>query len=409
MALIIPLLLFLLFDYFLFTILQLALVDYPETVQYIGYFIHWAMVALALVLFWGRLTGNVEKWNKSFYSFVRSTIFIVYFGKFIAISTMVLIWFGKGLIYLFDQLVRDGNYEVIFNSQDAGLSILAGAIPTSMMIYGMIRNPYRYKIYKSSVPIENLPKGLEGLKIVQISDVHSGSFTKPEEVAKGIELINQQNADLVFFTGDLVNNLAREMIPYLPVFQRIKSKYGIYSVLGNHDYGDYVRWETIDQKKENLLELFRIHKALGWDLMRNEHRMVTINNEKIAILGVENFSAHPRFPKYGFLNKAWEGTQEAVVKILLSHDPSHWKYEVVTGRYQDIDLTLSGHTHGMQFGLEIGDWFKWSPIKYAYKEWAGLYHENKQYLYVNRGFGFLGYPGRVGILPEITLLELISK
>jgi len=195
------------------------------------------------------------------------------------------------------------------------------------------------------------------------------------------------------------------MEPYINTFNKIKSKYGVYSITGNHDYGDYVRWENTDHKKANFEELIDTHQKLGWDLLLNENRMLEINGEKIAIIGVENYSAKGRFSKYGDLTKAYAGTDGAALKLLLSHDPSHWQEEVVQ-KFKDIAITFSGHTHGMQFGFEIPGWIKWSPGQYVYKQWAGLYAAEKQYLYVNRGFGFLGYPGRVGILPEITVLEL---
>ena len=245
----------------------------------------------------------------------------------------------------------------------------------------------------------------DGLKIVQISDIHTGSFTRKEPVKGAIDLINQQQADLVFFTGDLVNSVASEVDNFLDVFNQIKSQYGVFSILGNHDYGDYVRWESAEAKHQNFEKLKDTHQHLGWDLMMNEHRIVEVKGEKVAVIGVENYSAHPRFPKYGDLEKAHKGTEVAVLKLLLSHDPTHWDDEV-TRKFEDIAVTFSGHTHGFQFGLEIPGWIQWSPVKYVYKQWAGLYQNGSQYLYVNRGLGFLGYPGRVGILPEITVIEL---
>jgi len=284
-------------------------------------------------------------------------------------------------------------------------ALMVGAIPFVSLLYGLIRNPYRYKLYKEKIAIRNLPKALNGLKIVQISDIHSGSFTFKEPVKKAIEIINEQKADLVFFTGDLVNSIAEEMERFVDVFDKIESKYGIFSVKGNHDYGDYHRWSNKEKKRLNTVQFEDIQKRLGWDLLLNEHRVLEINGEKLAIIGVENISSKVHFSKYGDLEKAYNGCEECPVKMLLSHDPSHWTAETIKN-FKDIDLTLSGHTHGMQFGIEIPGWLKWSPIKYIYKQWAGLYKEGEQYLYVNRGLGFLGYPGRVGILPEITLLEL---
>lgn len=285
------------------------------------------------------------------------------------------------------------------------LGLVVGSLPLAALIYGLIRNPYRYKLYKAKVSIKDLPESLEGLRIVQISDIHAGSFTYKEPIKNAIEIINQQNADLVFFTGDLVNSVASEMEPYMDVFDKINSKYGTYSILGNHDYGDYYRWNSKAEKVANMDHLMDIHKRLGWDLMLNEHRVVDIEGASIGIIGVENISAKMHFSVYGDMRKASKDCPDCDIKILLSHDPSHWDKEV-TKDFKDINLTLAGHTHGMQFGIEIPGFFKFSPIQFVYKKWAGLYKEGNQYLYVNRGLGFLGYPGRVGILPEITLLEL---
>ncbi|MCB0641956.1 MAG: metallophosphoesterase, partial [Phaeodactylibacter sp.] len=261
------------------------------------------------------------------------------------------------------------------------------------------------KVHRTNVAIRNLPAELSGLRIVQISDIHSGSFTFKEPVRHAIELINKEQADLVFFTGDLVNNTADETEPYLDVFDKIQSRFGVFSVLGNHDYGDSVRWGSAAEKAANLNRLKDIHKGLGWDLLVNEHRLIPIRGAQVAVIGVENYSAKARFPKCGDLSKAYAGCAGLPLQLLLSHDPSHWEEQVLKD-YPEIQLTFSGHTHGMQFGVEIPGWIKWSPIQYMYKQWAGLYRQGEQFLYVNRGLGFLGYPGRVGILPEITVLEL---
>jgi predicted MPP superfamily phosphohydrolase len=284
--------------------------------------------------------------------------------------------------------------------------IFIGAIPLISLTYGIFRNAYRFQLRQSKIKIDQIPSELIGLKIIQISDIHSGSFLYPEEVNKAVEIINNQSADLVFFTGDLVNNTADEVIPLLPVLSKIKAKYGVYSILGNHDYGDYVRWENSDKKQENLDRLKLYHKELGWQLLTNENRIVNINGKEIGIIGVENFSTHMRFPKYGKLKESFSGVENTSLKLLLSHDPSHWAHEVIT-EFKDIAITFSGHTHGFQFGVEIPGIIQWSPIQYVYKQWAGLYKKGNQMLYVNRGLGHLGYPGRVGILPEVTLIEIV--
>src|SRR5215204_6071386 len=271
------------------------------------------------------------------------------------------------------------------------------------LVYGF-SNKYRYQVKRIPLSFENLPSSFRGMKIVHISDIHSGSFMDRKAVMKGVEKILKQKADLILFTGDLVNDRAIEMTDYIDVFSHLKAPMGVYSILGKHDYGDYVRWENAEIKKANLQNLKEVHGKLGWRLLMNEHIVLERNSEKIALLGIENWSAKGSFPKYGRLQEAHAGTQQYPFKILMSHDPSHWDGEVRI-QYQDIDLMLSGHTHGMQFGVELPG-FRWSPVQYMYKQWAGLYENENQKLYVNRGFGFIGYPGRVGILPEITVLEI---
>jgi uncharacterized protein len=279
------------------------------------------------------------------------------------------------------------------------------------LVYGF-GNKYRYQVRKVKLSYTNLPAAFKGIKIVHISDIHSGSFTDKQAVIRGVEKILKEKPDLILFTGDLVNNVAEEMNDYIDVFDKLTAPLGVYSTLGNHDYGEYVNWASAEDKKANLERLKQVHAAMGWRLLMNEHVVLEKGEDKIALLGIENWSAKARFPKYGDLRRAYTGAENYPFKILMSHDPSHWKEEVVA-TYPDIDLVLSGHTHGMQFGVEIPG-IKWSPVQYVYKEWAGLYEKelvtgavNVQRLYVNRGFGFIGYPGRVGILPEITVLELV--
>lgn len=270
------------------------------------------------------------------------------------------------------------------------------------MLWGF-KNKYNYQVKKLKLSFPNLPAAFEGLKLVQISDVHSGSLQDVKEVNKGIDLILAQNPDLIFFTGDLVNDRATEMEPLKSSFARLKAPLGVYSSLGNHDYGDYVQWPSVAEKQANLQALMQVHKDMGWQLLMNENKVLERNGEKIAVLGIENWGAKGRFPKYGKMEEAVKGTEEIPFKLLLSHDPSHWDAQVKK-QYPDIDIMFSGHTHGMQFGLE-NPYFKWSPVKWMYKQWAGLYEDGAQKLYVNRGFGFIGYPGRVGIMPEITVIE----
>jgi uncharacterized protein len=304
-----------------------------------------------------------------------------------------------------ENISSEGISRSIFLSW-VGLGIGGGLFSTLM--YGF-SNKYNYKIRRVQLSFEHLPKSFKGLKIVQISDIHSGSFTDKRAVTRGVEMILKENADLILFTGDLVNDRAIEMADYMDVFNKLKAPLGVYSVLGNHDYGDYFygahpTGEFAIEKEKNLEHVKQIHAQLGWRLLLDEHVPIEKNNEQIALIGVQNISGRRTFHSYGNLSKAYSGAASYPFKILMSHDPSHWDKEV-TSQYKDIDLTLAGHTHGMQFGVEIPG-FKWSPVQYVYKEWAGLYEEGTQKIYVNRGYGFIGYPGRVGILPEITVIEL---
>lgn len=282
--------------------------------------------------------------------------------------------------------------------------ILVASLPIFPLSWGMISGGYDYKIIRQKLYLPNLPASFHGMRIAQLSDVHSGSFYNKKAVLGGIEMLMGEKPDAVFFTGDLVNNVASEMRDYQDIFAKLKADLGVYSVLGNHDYGDYYFGrEDSAAKRKNLQDLKETHRVMGWDLLLDEHRDIVVNNEQIAIVGVENWGTG-RFPKKGDLTKALSGTEESPVKLLLSHDPSHWRAQVLD---TDVDVMFAGHTHGMQFGVR-GEHFQWSPAKYVYKEWAGLYEEQKQQLYVNVGFGFLGYPGRVGMLPEITVFELIK-
>ena len=266
-------------------------------------------------------------------------------------------------------------------------------------------NKYNYQVKKIKLSFKNLPAAFKGMRMVHISDIHSGSFQDIRAVNKGIDLILKQQPDIIVFTGDLVNDRATEMDPYQNSFGRLTAPLGVFSTLGNHDYGDYVQWPTAQAKIDNLEALKKVHANMGWRLLMNEHVVLEKNGEKIALLGIENWGAKARFPKYGKMDLAYPGTENIPFKILLSHDPSHWDAQILP-EYPGIDLMLSGHTHGMQFGLE-NPYFKWSPVQWMYKQWAGLYEQGSQKLYVNRGYGFIGYPGRVGILPEITVIEFV--
>ena len=281
---------------------------------------------------------------------------------------------------------------------------VVAAIPLASLSYGIIAGAYDYRVVRRSLILPNLPSSFEGMTIAQISDVHSGSFYNRKAVSGGVDLLLAQKPDMIFFTGDLVNNLASEMRDYQDIFARLKAPLGVYSVLGNHDYGDYhFGKEPSAAKAQNLRDIKLTHKNMGWDLLLNENRSIKVNGEQISVVGIENWGAG-RFVRHGRLDLAVKGTGDIPVKLLLSHDPSHWRAQVLKD-YPQIDAMFSGHTHGMQFGVRTEE-LQWSPVQYIYPEWAGLYREHNQQLYVNVGYGFLGYPGRVGIQPEITIFEL---
>jgi hypothetical protein len=272
------------------------------------------------------------------------------------------------------------------------------------MVYGMVKGATNFSVKKRTLKFKNLPGSFHRFRIVQISDLHLGSFFSDEPIRRAIQLIHDQKPDVILFTGDLVNDLHAEAVPYGDLLKMMKAPHGVYSILGNHDYGEYYRWKHTEHKVQNLENIKQFQRDLGWKLLLNEHAYLEKEGEQIGLIGVENWSARMNFQRYGDMSKAVNGMNQLPFNILLSHDPSHWQAEVLK-KYPFVDLTLSGHTHGMQFGVEIPG-FKWSPVQYIYKEWADLYSHREQYLYVNRGLGFIGYPGRVGISPEITVIDL---
>lgn len=372
---------------------------------------YWIISVAALIILFILPLLHLDNYSKG----VRSTVFAIIIGLFLAKLIASVFFLVDDIRRVIQWLVgkiffRNTEGEQIEEEKISRslflswLGLAAGGGLFSSLLYGF-SNKYNYKVKKIKLKYSNLPTSFKGLKVIQISDVHSGSFTDKAAVQKGIDKILQLKPDLILFTGDLVNNKSDEMENYMDVFNQLKAPMGVYSTLGNHDYGDYVQWPSQDAKRQNLEHLKKVHAQLGWRLLMNENVLLDKEGEQIAVIGVENWSSKARFPKYGDLTKAYAGTETVPFKILMSHDPSHWDGEV-RPKYGDIDLMLAGHTHGMQFGVEI-PWLKWSPVQYVYKQWAGLYESGRQKLYVNRGFGFIGYPGRVGILPEITLFELV--
>jgi hypothetical protein len=343
-----------------------------------------------------------EKW-KAIRSFVLSGFFMILFGKILAALFLLVDDARRAVAWIIELFPGEQTFDKSRSDFIRKASLGAAAVPIAVMGFGIVSGAHDYRVRKRTLTFPNLPKEFDGLRVAQISDIHTGSFFSKTAVQGGVDMLNDQKPDLVFFTGDLVNNQSEEAKPYLDIFKKVKSEIGTYSIMGNHDYGDYFQWESAAAKQRDVKDLQDMHRYMGWDILLNENRTIKVDGADLAILGVENWG-QGRFAKYGDLAKTHKGTEEIPFKILLSHDPSHWDAQV-RPNFPDIDLTLSGHTHGFQFGVEIGD-FRWSPSQYIYKQWADHYQEGKQHIYVNRGFGYIGYPGRIGILPEITVLEL---
>lgn len=379
----------------------------PSSYRCLARFLYWAIPVLLLAVIVVRAVWFSDSSKNSYFIFVYSALIGLFLAKLIWLFFMLTDDLIRLFRYTSNQLVEPTPANQISRSE---FIITVGFFSASTLfgslVYGIAKGAHNYTIKKRKLPIKGLPEPFDGLRLVQISDIHSGSFWNKSSVQEGIKMINDLKPDLFFFTGDLVNNSADEFDGFKEMFSGIEAKYGSYSVLGNHDYGDYVRWPNKDgvTKSENLMRLKKHHHDIGWNLLVNENHVLTIEGKELAILGVENWSAHRRFPKYGDLSKAIRGVENIENKLLLSHDPSHWRAEILD-KNPTIKATFSGHTHGMQFGID-SKYYKWSPVKYQYPEWVDIYEENNQYLYVNRGFGYLGYPGRFGFLPEITLFEL---
>ncbi len=373
--------------------------------------LYWSLTGITLLSFLFFVYTSHEFLGKVVRTYLFAIIIGLFLAKFITVFFLMIDDARRAIQWMLQKIIvsrgiQNASDDLISRSVFMSwLGMTAGSLLFGSLLFGF-RNKYQYKLIRQKLSFKNLPSSFRGLKIIHISDIHSGSFTDRKAVEHGVEMIMAQQADLILFTGDLVNDRAAEMNEFKDVFSRLKAPLGVYSTLGNHDYGDYVQWPVEGlSKQQNLENLKKIQEEMGWRLLMNEHVVLKKNGDEIALIGIENWSAKGRFPKYGRLDIAYEGAAKFPFKILMSHDPSHWKAQVIT-EYADIDLTLSGHTHGMQFGVELPG-FKWSPVQYMYREWAGLYEQGDKKLYVNRGFGFIGYPGRVGVMPEITLLELV--
>ena len=401
----------LLLDVYFFQAVKNVSQNLSPRAKTIVYAVYWSLTVLAVIGFLLFVYTEQQFLGKK----IRTYLFAMIIGLFLAKITALV-------FFLVDDLRRGIQLlagKLFFNNTDmdgmsgdgitrstflSWLGIAAGTTLFGSLVYGFT-NQYKYQIKRVKLAFDNLPEAFKGLKIIHISDIHSGSFMDKKAVQHGVEMILKENADLILFTGDLVNDKATEMENYMDVFDKLKAPMGVFSTLGNHDYGDYVQWPINGVcKEQNLINLQKVHAQLGWKLLMNEHTVLQKDGSEIALLGIENWSSKARFPKHGRMDLAHAGTEKYPFKILMSHDPSHWDAQVKTD-YSDVDLMLSGHTHGMQFGVELPG-FKWSPVQYMYPQWAGLYESAKQKLYVNRGFGFIGYPGRVGQLAEISVIEL---
>ncbi len=411
---IIPLiaLLFVLIDWYVFQGIKVLVQSFSTTNQRLVKHVYWSITIITLAAFFTYHFVNLDAYSKSAKMFLLVGVFINYIAKlFFAVFLLIddLVRLIKQLVSLFSQESPQIDSQTNTISRSTFIvktAAVAAAVPLVGMSWGIISGAHDYRVRRIKLPLVNLPKAFEGLKVVQISDIHSGSFWNRTAVKGGIEMVMNEKPDIVFFTGDIVNNRAEELTDWISVFSKVQASLGVFSVFGNHDYGDYVAWGSPQQKAKNLIDLAAMQKAMGWKLLINQNAVIEIDGEKIAVIGIENWGAKARFPKYGKLAEAIKGTEKIATKLLLSHDPSHWQAEVLP-MFPEISAMFSGHTHGMQFGIDIPG-IKWSPVQYVYDEWAGLYQQKGQYLYVNRGFGYIGYPGRIGMPPEITTIELVS-
>lgn len=377
-----------------------------------AYWVYWALcsstyIAFLLYFFLGR--DGFHGWPRIILMGISQSFLVMKLVvlPFLLVSDIIRV--VEIVMVKFDTKSAEDGVKAISRSKFLNqVGLLIGTGMFGAFIYGFIRGAYNIAIKRVTVKIPGLPSSLNGLKIVHISDLHLGSFASLKPIENAVELINKENADLFFFTGDLVNDRSTEAIPFIPVLRKIKARIGKYSILGNHDYGNYIEWDSIQDKENNLRQLINIHAEADWKILLDEHVTIHHNQTPVDILGVQYWGRSMGFGRIGDIDKAVKGSTSDL-KLLLSHDPSHWDAVISKDeKYKDIQLMFAGHTHGFQFGIEIPG-FKWSPSQYVYPHWAGLYTEGKQHLYVNRGLGFLGYPGRVGIPPEITVITISNS
>jgi uncharacterized protein len=399
---------FLVIDYYLFQAVATVSKGWSPTWRNILQYGFWVPTMISIMALGWWTFGDPYRYTSGVRNWVMTALVATYFSKVFGILVLFVDDITRGVKWLAnyfnppDKQALPGN-AIPRSEFLAKTALIAATVPFGTMAYGILSGAHDYRVKRVTVKLPGLPKSFDGIKIGHVSDIHSGSFFNKTAVKGGVEMLMNEKPDLIFFTGDLVNNQSSEVKDFITIFDKFKAPLGVYSVTGNHDYGDYMWWPSEDAKRKNFKDLIEAHRLMGFNVLMNSNHILDQGGEKLAILGNENWGGG-RFTKYGKLDLAHKGTEEASVKLLLSHDPSHWDAQVRPS-YKDIDVQFSGHTHGFQFGVEIGN-FKWSPSQYAYKQWAGLYQEGPQYLYVNRGFGYLGYPGRIGMPPELTIVEL---
>ncbi len=398
----------LLIDLYIYQALSTVFRNSKPGIRKTAFTFHWAITAASLLAILIYNFPGPDFLPGQLRSAMLVSLFIIYLSKLFGVIILLIDDLRRLFLFVVNSFRSESPFsagkEKITRSEFLSkLSLFSVGLPAATLGFGIVSGAHDYRVRRKSLSFKNLPRAFDGIKIAQISDIHTGSFFDKTAPEGGINMLLNEKPDVIFFTGDLVNRDTKEVNGFSGLLSRIQAPLGVFSTLGNHDYGDYRSWPSAKAKRKNLNDLIEAQRSFGWDILLNENRRLTISGEQIAILGVQNWGSG-RFSKYGDLDKSYAGTEDLPFKILLSHDPSHWDAKVRPD-HPDIDMTFSGHTHGFQFGIEIGD-FRWSPSQYLYKQWADLYREDNQYLYVNRGFGYIGYPGRVGILPEITIIEL---
>lgn len=398
-------------DIYAYQAIRIATAKLQTILRYLLRGLFWSITAFTVfIIIWVNTVGIANEKTKQWIIVVLG---IVYFSKLFLVATLIIDDIRRGIHFTrwhFNQkkeVEKDTSGKRISRSEFfARAALISWTIPVVPLSFGIISGAHNFQVRRSKVFLPNLPASFDGLTIGQVSDIHTGSLFNRTAIRGGVDMLLNEHPDIIFFTGDLVNIETKEVNDYINIFDKLKAPLGVYSVLGNHDYGNYRQWPSPESKSKNMQEMLEAHRLMGYRLLMNEHKMLEQNGDKIAIIGVENWGIGPplRFPKYGKLKEAHAGTEEAEVKILLSHDPTHWDAQI-RPEFPDIDITFAGHTHGYQMGINIGD-YSWSPAKYRFKQWAGLYQENNQFIYVNCGFGCVGYPGRIGMPPELTIIEL---